>query len=135
MGLLDSIAGQVLGGATSGTQNNLVGEILGMLGGQQSGGLAGLVQQFAGKGLGNIINSWVSTGQNLPITPQQVEHGLGGDVISQLAGKLGIAPGEITQQLSSVLPTVVDKLTPEGKVPEQSDLMAKGMDLLGGLFK
>ncbi len=135
MGLLDNIAGQALGGATSGTQSNLVGEILGMLGGQQSGGLAGLVQQFAGKGLGNIINSWVSTGQNLPITPQQVEHGLGGDVISQLAAKLGVAPGEITQQLSSILPNVVDKLTPDGKIPEQSDLASKGMSILEGLFK
>ena len=135
MGLLDNIAGQVLGGAKGGTQNDLAGEILNLLGGQQSGGLGGLVQQFAGKGLGNIINSWVSTGQNLPITPQQVEHGLGGDVISQLAGKLGIAPGEITQQLSSMLPTVVDKLTPEGKIPEQNDLMSKGMNILEGLFK
>ncbi len=135
MGLLENIAGQVSGGAAGNTQDNLVSEILGMLGNQQSGGLAGLVQQFAGKGLGGIINSWVSTGENLPITPQQVEHGIGGDMISQLAGKLGIAPGALTQQLSAILPTVVDKLTPEGKIPEQSDLMSQGMNILGGFFK
>ena len=135
MGFLEDIAGQVLGTSKQGGQTDLINAVMGMLGNKGTGGLAGLVEQFAGKGLGDVINSWVSTGQNLPITPQQVEHGLGGDVISQLAGKLGIAPGEITQQLSSMLPTVVDKLTPEGKIPEQNDLMSKGMNILEGLFK
>jgi uncharacterized protein YidB (DUF937 family) len=60
MGILDSIVDQVLG--KGGTQNALLNAMMGILGNQQSGGLSGLVNQFAGKGLGDIINSWVSTG-------------------------------------------------------------------------
>lgn len=131
MGLLDSVASQVLG---SSTQNNLLNEVMGFLGNQQSGGLAGLVQQFSGKGLGDIVNSWVSTGQNLPITPQQLEHGLGAATINQLASKTGLPPDQLGSQLSQLLPNVIDKLTPGGQMP-QGDIVSQGMDLLKGFLK
>jgi uncharacterized protein YidB (DUF937 family) len=132
MGILDNIAGQVLGGG--GSKNALVGAIVSMVGNQQSGGLAGIVQQFAGQGLGDIVNSWVSTGKNMPISPEQVKQGLGDNVISQLASKAGLSTEEVTSNLSKLLPDVVDKLTPDGKV-SQADIMSKGMDLLKGLMK
>ena len=132
MGLLDNIAGQVLGGG--GGQTNLLNAVMGILGNQQAGGLAGVVKQFAGKGLGDIVNSWVSTGQNLPITPQQIQHGLGIDTINQLASKAGLSPDQVTSHLSELLPTVVDKLTPNGKIP-QGDIMSQGMELLKGILK
>lgn len=131
MGILDSI-GKVLGGG--GTQSNLVNEVMGMLNNQQTGGITGLVQKFSGKGLGDIVNSWVGMGQNLPVSPQQIQQVLGNDTVKQFASKLGINSDQATQQLSTILPKVVDKLTPNGQIPE-GDLMSKGMDLLKGLMK
>jgi len=132
MGILDSIAGQILGGGK--TQNSLVNAIMSMLGNQQAGGLVGLVEQLNSKGLGDIVNSWVSTGKNLPITPEQIQEGLGEKTISKLASQAGISPEDVSSQLTKLLPQVVDKLTPDGKI-SQNDIMSKGMDLLKGLLK
>jgi len=77
--------------------------------------LAGLVQAFQKNGLGEIVNSWVSTGQNLHVTPNQIEQGLGSDLLSQLAGKAGLSSGAASSQLAGILPDLVDKLTPNGK--------------------
>jgi uncharacterized protein YidB (DUF937 family) len=76
----------------------------------------------------------VSTGQNLPITLQQIRNWLKTNTIKQLASKLGINTDQANQQLSNILPKVVDKLTPDGKIP-QGDLMAQGMDILKDLIK
>ena len=131
MGLLDSIAGQFLGG---GTQNNVLNAVIGLVGNQQTGGLAGLVSQFKEKGLGDIVNSWVGTGTNLPISPAQIQQVLGSDTLKTLASKAGISPDQITTHLSQLLPQVVDKLTPQGNVP-QGDILSQGMGLLKGLMK
>lgn len=131
MGILDSIVGQVLGGGNS--QNLLINAIVSLIG-NQTGGIEGLVKQFTSKGLGDIINSWVGTGKNLPITPQQVQQGLGNKAIADLAKKVGITSDEASSQLAKLLPQVVDKLTPGGNLPK-GDLMAQGMDLLKGLMK
>jgi len=132
MGILDSLLGQVLGKPS--TQSPLVTALLGLLGNQQSGGLNGMVQQFSSKGLGDIVNSWVSTGKNLPISAQQVQQGLGKDTLSQIASQLGISPEKASSQISQILPQVVDKLTPDGNI-NQADIMSKGMELLKGLMK
>ena len=132
MGLLYNI-GKMLGGS-GGTQSNLVNEVMGLLNNEQTGGLTGLVEKFSGKGLGDIAKSWVGTGQNLPVTPQQVQQVLGNDTIKQFASKMGINSDQVTQQLSTILPKVVDKLTPNGQIPE-GDIMSKGMDILKGLMK
>ena len=80
------------------------------------GGLAGIVQAFQKNGLGDIGNSWVGIGNNLPITPDQIKQGLGGDLLSQFASKAGVSPEAASTQLSSLLPNVIDKVTPNGKV-------------------
>ena len=134
MGLFDSIS-KVLGSGGSGsTQNNVVNAVMELLTNQQSGGLAGLVNQFKSNGLGDIINSWVGTGKNLPITPQQIQQGLGGDMLKNLAAKAGVSPQDITTHLSQLLPQVVDKLTPSGSI-SQGDIVEQGMGLLKGLIK
>ena len=130
MGLMDQL-GQAAGGMMSGqtAQNPLLQAIIGLLGQNSSaGGLAGLVQGFQKNGLGDIVNSWVSTGQNLPITPAQIKQGLGSDFLSQLAGKAGVSPDAASAQLSSLLPDVVDRLTPNGKIE------AGGIDQLLKMF-
>jgi uncharacterized protein YidB (DUF937 family) len=131
MGILDNLAKLAGGGAK---QNDLLSAVMGTVLNQNQGGLGGLVEQFASKGLGNIVNSWVGTDPNLPITAQQVQQGLGANAISQIASKAGITPEALTSQLTQILPKLVDKLTPEGKIP-QGDLASKGMDLLKGMLK
>ena len=131
MGLLDSVTG-ALNGNTSSSQNDIVSTIMNLIGGQ-SGGLNGLISQFTSKGLGDIISSWVGTGKNLPISAQQIQDVLGSDTVKNLASKLNIDTGSLTSQLSNLLPQVVDKITPDGKVPE-GDILNKGMSMLGGLF-
>jgi len=133
MGLLDNLAGQILGGGSN--EGNLTRAITHLLGSGEVGGLSGLVQQFASKGLGDIVNSWVGTGANLPISADQIKHGLGSDLVNQLAQKSGLNAQDITSQLSQLLPQVVDKLTPEGKIPEGGDLLSGGLGILKSLLK
>ncbi len=131
MGILDNITGQTNAGA-SGTRSILISALMGLLANQ--GGISGLVQRFAGSGLGDIANSWIGTGPNKPVTPQQVQQGLGQDTINQLSQQTGVAPEDVKAHLSQVLPQVVDRLTPQGNVPHQNDLATKGMDMLKGLL-
>ena len=118
MGLMDQLgqaAGGMLGG--QGGQNSLLQAVAGLLGKDSSiGGLAGLVQAFQKNGLGEIVDSWVSTGKNLQVAPNQIEQVLGSDLLSQLAGKAGFSSGAASSQLAGILPDLVDKLTPNGKI-------------------
>ena len=121
MGLLDSIAGQVLGSLSNsgdGRHAGLLEAIGGLVNNPQSGGLQGLITAFEQNGLGGVIASWVGTGQNLPISAEQLQSVLGNEQVEALAQKLGFTPQEVSGHLAELLPQVVDKLTPEGTVPE-----------------
>ncbi|MBI1931013.1 MAG: DUF937 domain-containing protein [Ignavibacteriales bacterium] len=115
-----------------GKQNDLLSIVMNLIGGQK-GGLNGLVSQFASNGLGDIVESWIGTGANKAISPEQLQNALGSDQIKTIASKLGIDQNSVLSQLTNLLPQAVDKLTPEGKVPE-GDILSQGMNLLGGLF-
>ncbi|MCS6294211.1 MAG: DUF937 domain-containing protein [Nitrospira sp.] len=131
MSLMDQL-GQAVGGMLGGSsnQNALMQALTGLLGQNSSvGGLAGLVQTFQKNGLGEIVNSWVGTGKNLPVTPQQIQQGLGGDLLKQLAAKAGISTEAAGAQLAGLLPDLVDKLTPTGKIE------AGGLDQLLKMFQ
>jgi uncharacterized protein YidB (DUF937 family) len=132
MGLLDDVLNKTAGVAPAqdGSQNSLVTAVLSILS-SQSGGLSGLVQQFAANGFGQVVNSWVSTGKNLPITSEQLQTALGSEQIQAIAAKAGISPETAQSSLTQLLPQLVDHLTPDGEVP-QGDLMSKGMELLKG---
>jgi len=127
MDILNSIQ-SALGGDK---KDDLMSSVMGLLGGQ--GGLQNLISQFDSKGLGDVIGSWVGTGQNKSISPDQLQGVLGNDAVKNIASKLGMDTKSVTSQLSNLLPQVVDKLTPDGKVPE-GDIMSQASDLLGGLF-
>jgi uncharacterized protein YidB (DUF937 family) len=71
----------------------------------------------------------VSTGKNLPVTPDQIKQGLGGNFLSQRAGKAGVLPDAVSTQLSRLLRDVIDKLTPSGKIE------AGGIDQLLKMFQ
>lgn len=113
-------------------KNDLMSSIMFLIGGQ-SGGLNGLINQFKSQGLGDVVSSWVGTQDNLPVSSDQIKSVLGDDTIKSMSAKLGIDANALTGQLSNLLPQVVDKLTPEGKVPE-GDILSKGKDLLSELF-
>ncbi|HEY5995384.1 MAG TPA: YidB family protein, partial [Candidatus Deferrimicrobiaceae bacterium] len=81
------------------------------------------------RGLGDIVSSWVGTGQNLPISAEQLQGGLGANLIGQLAAKAGISGEEASAKLAELLPSLVDKLTPDGQLPE-SGLLQQGLDML-----
>jgi uncharacterized protein YidB (DUF937 family) len=78
------------------------------------------------------VSSWVSTGKNLPISPEQVLQGLGRDNVKNLASQAGVGTNDVTSMLAKILPQVVDNLTPQGKVPSQ-DMVAEGLTMLKGL--
>jgi len=128
MNIMDSLKSAIGGGDK---KDDLMSTVMGMLGGQ--GGLQNIISQFDSKGLGDIIGSWVGTGNNLPISADQLQSVLGADTVKNLASKLGMDSNALVGQLSNFLPQAVDKLTPDGKVPE-GNIMSKGMDMLGGLF-
>ena len=99
---------------------------------KQSGGLSGLIQKFTSNGLGDVVSSWTGTGNNLPISPDQISKVLGPDTIKNIAEKTGMDTNAVTGQLTTILPQVINKLTPDGKIPE-GDILSKAKDLLGGL--
>ncbi len=132
MGLLDDVLGKVkeAAGGSGGEQPTLANEVLGLLSGAgRGGGLQGLIATFKEKGLGDIVSSWVGTGRNLPIGTDQMTAGLGSDLIAQLASKVGIPPDVATSKLTEILPTFVDKLTPDGRVPD-AGLLEQALTLL-----
>ena len=86
-------------------------------GGDLAGGLGGLLNQFQQSGLGDVMKSWIGTGPNQPISPNQLGSALGPKIIQVLAQKTGMSEQELTAQLSQILPGVVDKLTPNGRLP------------------
>jgi uncharacterized protein YidB (DUF937 family) len=132
MGLLDDLENKAVSSVTGGGSNPLATQVLRMIQ-QQPGGLSGLVQSFHDKGLGGIVSSWVGTGQNLPISADQIQHVLGSTQVQALAAKAGISSDVASSQLAQLLPTIIDKLTPNGQVPQQGNLVEMGMNLLKSL--
>jgi uncharacterized protein YidB (DUF937 family) len=86
------------------------------------GGLGGLLDKLQKGGLGQVANSWVGSGQNQPVSPGQLGPALGPDIIKTLAQRSGLSEEEITKQLSQILPGVVDRLTPSGRIPTLAEL-------------
>ena len=119
MGLLETLSQQVKGalGPSSGDPSGLVAGVLDAIQSKGAGGLGGFVQDFQDKGLSSVVSSWVGSGPNQPITAAQVENVLGTDRVRSIAGKLGLPPAAVTTGLAAVLPHVIDKLTPEGRLP------------------
>jgi uncharacterized protein YidB (DUF937 family) len=132
MGILDDVLGKVKEAVGGGEHSALANEVFGLLsGGARGGGLQGVIQSFKDKGLGDIMSSWIGTGQNLPISGDQLKTGLGADLIGQLASKIGVSPDVAAAKLSEILPGIIDKLTPEGTVPD-SGLLQQGLNFLRG---
>lgn len=130
MGLLDRLVGLATQAVSQGQLNGLATQVVNMLADQRSGGIDGLVQRFQQQGLGEVISSWVGTGANQPISAEQITNAIGSDRLDALAGKVGIPPEQVSAALTQLLPTLIDRLTPDGKIPPTSELVQAGLDLL-----
>lgn len=115
-------------------QSNMLENVLQLVNNPQTGGLAGLAQRFTQGGLEKEVGSWISTGQNLPISPQQIQSVIGNTPIQEMAGKLGLTPEQTSSAIAALLPQVIDKLTPNGTMPEGGDLLQQGMSFLKNKF-
>lgn len=131
MGLLDIVQGMMGDSQTAGS-GNIVGTVMQVLN-SQPGGLEGILQSLQTGGLGAVVNSWIGTGQNAPVSGDQLQNILGSGVVQDLASKLGISPADASSHLSQLLPGIVDHLTPNGELP-QGGLTGAGMDLVKGLL-
>ncbi|AMG36575.1 MULTISPECIES: YidB family protein [Achromobacter] len=133
MSLLDTLA-SMAGGGQQGGSASLLPALIEQLS-KYPGGLSGLIASFQQGGLGEIVASWIGKGQNLPVSADQLGQVLDPGVVNELAAKTGQDTGSVLGSLSSLLPQLIDKATPEGAVqPGQSlnptDLLAS----LSGLF-
>lgn len=133
MGLLDTLAGG-LGGQSPGGGQGMVDAVMGLI--NQHGGIQGLAQTPQSKGLGEAVSSWISTGENLPVSGDQLQQALGSDQMQATAQKLGLSTEDVSGGLAQLLPQVIDHLTPNGQLPEGS-LLEQGLalfksKLLGG---
>lgn len=130
MSMFGNILGTVLGnmgqqGGGLGALASVAGSLLANDG--EHGGLGGLVGKFQQAGMGDVIGSWVGSGQNMPISAEQLQNVLGSDAVASIAQKMGLNSGDALGQLSQMLPGLVDKLTPNGSAP------AAGLGNLGDL--
>ena len=136
MGLLDSVLGMVTGGQQGGGNAALLNMVVGMLansgqgggGAGGGGGLADIVGKFQQAGMGDVVSSWIGSGQNMPISADQLHNVLGSDTIANVAQQLGLSHGDAAGQLAQMLPQVLDKLTPNGQAP------AGGLGDIGSLL-
>ena len=118
MGILDSLESSgILGQLGAAVLPAVLGEVLGS-GGQ--GGLTAIIAKLQQGGLGDIAKSWVGTGQNLPITADQLKQVLGSDVVRQLAAKYNIPIDQVAEVLAHQLPLAVDRASPDGKLPHSA---------------
>lgn len=129
MGLFDGIAGAVVGNMLGGDKGGLASIAMDML--NQNGGLGGILEMFQQNGLADQAASWVGSGENLPLSADQLTSVLGDGVLADLASKAGIAPDALSGQLADNLPSIIDKLTPDGEVNDKSgDLLGTVLGML-----
>lgn len=123
-GPLQSILGSVLGGGGQAQQQGGLGGALGGLlggGGGAGGGLGGLLGQFQQAGLGHVAQSWVGTGANQQVSPDQLHQVFGDEQVSHWSQQSGLPKQDLLSQLSQYLPHAVDQMTPHGQVPTEAE--------------
>lgn len=104
---------------------------------EKAGGIQGLISLLQQQGLGGAVQSWVGTGGNEPVSGDQLGQALQGgglgSLVQEMAGKFGVDPGLLLEQLSNVLPGAIDHLTPGGQVPAQGQAGGIDLGMLDGL--
>ena len=109
----------------------LLSSLLGLIANPANGGFGGFINRFHTAGLGNLVDSWVTTDDNTPISNEQLESALGEDTLNAVAEQSGVDKATATSALGFMTPHVVDALTPDGEVPDEAGLISK----IGGFLK
>jgi uncharacterized protein YidB (DUF937 family) len=136
MGMLDDILKSSLGGqspSSAAQAGSLVQGVLDLLDDPKTGGVTGLQRSFQQQGLGDVISSWIGTGANRSISADQVTSALGRDRVDRIAQQAGLQSSLAPGILASLLPALIDKLTPDGQVPQQAALAGRGKSILDGI--
>lgn len=136
MGILDQLVGQVTGALGAQKQDAvpqgaLLGGLIQMI--EANGGLPAILERMKSGGLSDQVASWVGTGENQPVSGDQIADALGPDQVHALAAQAGLAPEHASAGLAQLLPQIVDHLTPDGNVP-QNELLQQGINLLKNKF-
>jgi uncharacterized protein YidB (DUF937 family) len=114
--------------------SGLAEAVIAMLNDPRVGGIEGLMRRFQQSGLDDVIRSWIGTGQNRPVAPDQLERALGRDDLGRLSERAGVKPQQGSSILAVLLPVLIDRLTPDGQVPQQPQLAQRGPDVLKSLL-
>ncbi len=127
MALFDSIIGYASDkfGLSNEKAGGLLAALLGLIADPQTGGFMGFIDRFRNAGLGDTVNSWITTDANTPISNEQLESALGEDTIGTVAQQAGVDLPTATASLAGMLPRVVDTLTPDGEIPDENGLHAR----------
>ena len=141
MGLLDGVLGSLMGGQQQGGSNPLLQIAMQMLanrggggstggsGMDMMGGLSGIISAFQQGGLGHLTDSWIGTGQNLPVSADQISQVLGPDKLSQIASQLGMSHGDVAGGLAQILPDLINHVTPDGQVPASHSMVEDALSM------
>lgn len=123
LGGLGGLLGGGLGDLMKGPLGGALGGLLagGAAGGALSGGLNDLLKQFQESGHTETANSWVGTGPNKAISPDDLASALGADQISTLSSQTGLSRDELLAGLAKQLPDVINQLTPHGRLPTEHE--------------
>jgi uncharacterized protein YidB (DUF937 family) len=132
--MFDTILGAITSETHENGNGNLLGILTGLIGDQQTGGLSGLIEKISANGLGEQAASWVSTGENLPVTAEQIQAALGSSFVQDIAAKIGVDTDQIAGGLAILLPQVIDNLTPDGQVSDNSNGLQTALLGLGSLL-
>ncbi len=137
MAIFDSFKGQISDALSKFGNNGNAGmmeTVAGLINNPETGGIQGLIDNFKTKGLGDSVTSWIGTGQNLPISGDQIRTVLGSGKVQAIAQKLGLSESDAANHLASLMPQVIDKLTPNGEVPD-NNILEQGLAMLKGFGK
>ena len=134
MGFLDQFTGELskkLDGEVN--DGSLLENAMSLISNPSTGGISGFIESFKNNRLGDIVSSWISTGENMPISADQILQTLGSDKIQKIAQKIDMSNEDLSQHLSQLLPQIIDKLTPNGNVPSSS-ILEDGLNMLKKSF-
>ncbi len=147
-GIVGSIVGSVLSGKDSGQTENQLSEVVSRLEAEgagkrtgllqlvlsairENGGLASVIQQLRDRGMGTQADSWIGNGSNAVADLQKLINLLGSPIVASIATKLGIDAGKARNAIASILPEVIDQLTPQGRLSgEEDDAIEKILSML-----
>ncbi|WP_017345809.1 YidB family protein [Pantoea sp. A4] len=127
MGLLDGVTNALVGQGTSSSPHQAIFAWI-----EEQGGCESILEKFRAEGLENTVQSWLTSGDNLPLTSERITAILGSPAVQSLAVKLGVDTEKASTILAEYLPKIIDTLSPEGRVSERNDLVSAGIKLLEG---